>query len=117
MSRLLITFPLDQLGDPRESRPSPQQLIDGDVVCRTWEIDSAKDGKVRAGVFESTPGANHSIKGESWEFCYILSGIVEITEQGQAPITYKAGDCFVMKPGYIGVWRTVETARKVWVVA
>ena len=47
------------------------------------DVDSAKDEKVRAGVRESTPGINRSIKGETWEFCLILSGVVEVTEAGQ----------------------------------
>ena len=117
MSELLVPFNLDQLGAPREYRPPADRVIEGDVVCRNWDIDCAKDGKVRAGVFESTVGVNHSIKGETWEFCLILSGLVEITEAGQAPLTYKAGDCFIMKPGYVGTWRTIETVRKVWVTA
>ncbi|SDO69195.1 hypothetical protein SAMN05216303_102105 [Rhodoferax sp. OV413] len=117
MSKLLVSFNLDQLGEPREYRPPADRVIEGDIVCRNWDVDSAKDGQVRAGVFESTVGLNHSIKGETWEFCLILSGVVEITEAGQAPVTYKAGDCFIMKPGYIGTWRTIETVRKVWVMA
>jgi uncharacterized cupin superfamily protein len=28
----------------------------------------------------------------------------------------KAGDHFIMKPGYKGTWRTLETVRKIWVV-
>jgi uncharacterized cupin superfamily protein len=117
MPKLLVPFNFDQLGEPREYRPPAERVIEGDVVCRNWDIDSAKDGKVRAGVFESTVGVNHSIKGDTWEFCLILSGVVEITEQGQPPLTYKAGDCFIMKPGYVGTWRTIETVRKVWVTA
>lgn len=58
-------------------------------------------------------GVNHSIKGETWEFCLILSSVAEVTEQGQPTLTYRAGDCFIMKPGYIGTWRTIETVRKV----
>jgi uncharacterized cupin superfamily protein len=80
-------------------------------------VDSAKDDTVRAGVFESTRGVNRSIKGETWGFCLILSGVVEITEDGQAPVTFRAGNCFIMKPGYTGTWRTIQTARKVWVTA
>ena len=117
MSNLLITFKLDQLGEPREYRVPPERLIEGDVLCRNWDVDSAKDGKVRAGVFESTPGTNRSIKGETWEFCLILSGVAEITEDGQAAVIFKAGDCFIMKPGYTGIWRTLETVRKVWIMA
>ncbi|MGC9544703.1 cupin domain-containing protein [Streptomyces sp. UG1] len=25
------------------------------------------------------------------------------------------GDSFVMKPGYVGVWKTIETVRKIYV--
>ena len=116
-NNLLVTFNLDQLGEPREYRPPADRVIEGDIVCRSWDVDSAKDGKVRAGVFESTPGVNRSIKGDTWEFCLILSGVAEITEDGQPPVTYRAGDCFIMKPGYTGTWRTLETVRKVWVTA
>jgi uncharacterized cupin superfamily protein len=116
-NQLLVTFDFDQLGEAREFRPPADRVLEGDVVCRSWEVDSAKNGTVRTGVFESTPGVNRSIKGDTWEFCLILSGVVEITEDGYAPVTYRAGDCFVMKPGYTGTWRTLETARKVWVTA
>jgi uncharacterized cupin superfamily protein len=117
MSRLLVPFNFDQLGDAPQYRPPADRVIEGDLVCRNWDIDSAKDGKVKAGVWECSVGLNHSIKGETWEFCLILSGLVEITENGHAPLTYKAGDCFIMKPGYVGTWRTIETVRKVWITA
>lgn len=29
----------------------------------------------------------------------------------------KAGDHFIMKPGHTGTWRTIETVRKIRVVA
>ena len=28
---------------------------------------------------------------------------------------YQAGDSFVMKPGFVGVWKTIETVRKIYV--
>ncbi|ALK96767.1 cupin [Massilia sp. WF1] len=117
MTKLLVPFELEKLGAPREFRPPAERVIEGDILCRNWDVDSAKDGLVRAGVFESTPGTNRSIKGETWEFCAILSGVAEITEDGQPPMIVKAGDHFIMKPGYKGTWRTIETVRKIWVVA
>lgn len=48
-------------------------------------VTGAKDDKVRSGMFESTHGVNRSIKGDTWEFCLILSGVVEITEDGLPP--------------------------------
>ena len=50
MNRLLVDFPFNALGEPRESRPPADRVIEGDIVCRNWDIDSAKDGAVRAGV-------------------------------------------------------------------
>jgi uncharacterized protein len=32
----------------------------------------------------------------------------------RAPVTYRASDTFVMKPGFTGVWRTIETVRKIY---
>ena len=42
--------------------------------------------------------------------------MVELTEKGQEPRVFRAGDSFVMKPGYVGVWKTIETVRKIYVV-
>jgi uncharacterized cupin superfamily protein len=117
MPKLHIRIDPDQLGEPRVYRPPAERVIEGDIICRSWDIDSAKGGSIRTGIFESTVGINHSIKGNTWEFCLILSGVVEITEAGQSPVTYRAGDCFILKPGYVGTWRTVETVRKLWVTA
>lgn len=115
MTKLLVLFDLENLGQPREYRPPAERVIEGDIICRNWNVDSGKDDSVRAGVFESTQGTNRSIKGETWEYCAILSGVAEISEDGQAPVMVKAGDHFIMKPGYKGTWRTIETVRKIWV--
>jgi uncharacterized cupin superfamily protein len=67
------------------------------------------------GVFEATPGETPSIKGDTFEFCHILKGVIELTEKDKEPVVYRAGDSFVMKPGYVGVWKTIETMRKIYV--
>jgi len=79
--------------------------------------DHAKDLDYLRRRITGVRAAGRSIKGDTWEFCLILSGVAEITEDGQSPVTYRAGDCFIMKPGYTGTWRTLETVRKVWVTA
>ena len=40
--------------------------------------------------------------------------VVKPPDDGEA-VTYRAGDSFVMKPGFTGVWRTIETVRKIYV--
>jgi uncharacterized cupin superfamily protein len=42
--------------------------------------------------------------------------VVELTEEGRQPVTYRKGDSFVMKPGYRGDWKTIETVRKIYVI-
>ena len=67
-------------------------------------------------IWEATPGETRSIKGEAFEFCHILDGVVELTEEGRAPVVYRKGDSFIMEPGYRGVWKTIETVRKIYVI-
>lgn len=42
--------------------------------------------------------------------------MIELTEDGQPPRIFRKGDSFLMKPGYRGVWKTLETVRKVYVI-
>ncbi len=112
---LLKTIDPNPACEPRASKPMPERLISGDPDFRTWAQDEAKDGKILTGVWEATPGETRSIKGETFEFCHILEGVVEITPDGGSPVVYKAGDSFVMKPGFVGVWKTIETVRKIYV--
>lgn len=112
---LLKTFDLANLGTPRESKAAPEKLISGDPSFKTWALDESRGGNVDSGVWEATPGVTRSAKGETFEFCHILQGVVELTEDGKAPVTYRAGDSFIMKPGFTGTWRTIETVRKIYV--
>lgn len=105
---------------PESSKALPERLIAGDPSYLTWALDrsrgGATNGPVRTGVWEATPGETVSIKGDSFEFCQILSGVIELTEDGQAPVTFRGGDSFIMKPGFRGVWKTIETVRKIYVI-
>jgi len=112
---LLITIDTAPDFAPREALPLPERLISGAPAFKTWAQDASKGEKVRTGVWEATPGETHSIKGTTYEFCHILSGLIEIEEKGGETKTYRAGDSFVMKPGFVGVWRTIETVRKIYV--
>ncbi|MES0111557.1 cupin domain-containing protein [Mesorhizobium sp. M0013] len=108
-------FDYDNFPEPRKGSPLPERLVEGNPTFLTWDIEKSADGKVTSGIWEVTPGAYWSIKGESWEFCSILSGISEIVEEGQPTRRIQAGDTFVLKPGFKGIWRVIETTRKLWV--
>ncbi len=113
---LLQTIHPTALGTGKPAKAAPEKLIAGDPSFMTWALDSSRDGQVQTGIWEATPGETISIKGELFEFCHILEGVIELTEDGQAPITYRKGDSFIMKPGYRGIWKTIETVRKIYVI-
>lgn len=113
---LLVKLDLAPTREPKHSKAAADRLISGDPSFKTWAQDQSRDEPVRTGVWEATPGETRSIKGETVEFCYILSGVIELTEEGQPPRTFRAGDSFVMKPGFVGIWKTIETVRKIYVI-
>ncbi len=99
------------------SAPTADRLIEGNPLYRTWLQAEAK-GNMEVGVWEATPGSYKSIKGEAFEFCHILEGVVEITPDGSdTTVTYRAGDNFLLYPGFVGTWKTIETVRKIFVIA
>lgn len=115
MSQLTF-FPMDaDLPEPRHGAPLPQRLVEGAPKFRTWDLAKNADGTVTAGIWDVTPGAYRSIKGATWEFCSIVSGVSELIEDGHPPRRITAGDSFVMHPGFEGTWKVIETTRKLWV--
>ena len=113
----LVRFPLVDLERmPFEAgAPNADRLIAGAPAFRTWTFEKSADGKLFAGVWESTPGKWHIVY-EEWEYCSILSGVSVITRDGEAPLRVDAGDVFVIRPGFTGTWEVVETTRKLFVV-
>jgi uncharacterized protein len=95
--------------------PDPARLLRGAPRHRTWTLDESVDGKTFSGVWESTPGTWRVIYDE-WEFCTLLSGVSVVTPDGGAPVRLTAGDSFVLRPGFTGVWDVVETTRKSFVI-
>lgn len=120
---LIVAIPHAPDFEPRHDTPAPERLIAGTPSFKTWALDSVQAeaatwGEMRTGIWEATPGLTRSIKGEAFEFCHLLTGKVEITcDATGEKWAFGAGDSFVMKPGFVGQWRTIETVRKIYVFA
>ncbi|MBR0559795.1 cupin domain-containing protein [Neokomagataea anthophila] len=112
---LLIPISKDPDILPRDSIAELSRLISGNPTFKTWPLDTSRNGNVRTGVWQATPGTTQSIKGEAFEFCHILEGLVKITENDGTSYIFKAGDNFIMKPGFEGIWETIETVKKIYV--
>jgi uncharacterized protein len=99
--------------EPEINRPDPSKVLAGDPVHTTWNLEE-RDG-LYCGIWESTLG-KWRISYDEWEYCTILSGISVLTEDGEVPNTVKAGDSFVLRPGFKGTWEVIETTRKDYVI-
>ncbi|RWA76699.1 cupin domain-containing protein [Mesorhizobium sp. M1C.F.Ca.ET.193.01.1.1] len=100
--------------DPEAGAPAPDRVISGDPKFRTWNVEE-RGGDLYAGIWEATPGKWRIVYDE-WEFCHILSGVSVISEDGGEARTVRAGDSFVLQPGFKGTWEVLETTRKEYVI-
>jgi uncharacterized cupin superfamily protein len=100
--------------EPELSAPAPERVISGAPAFRTWNVEDAGGG-LYAGIWEATPG-KWRIAYDEWEFCHILSGVSVIAEDGGGTRTVRAGDSFVLRPGFKGSWEVLETTRKAYVI-
>ncbi len=96
-----------------ESTPAEERLLAGAPRFHTWNVEE-RDG-LYAGVWESTPGL-WRVEYSEWEYCRILSGLSVISEEGGESHTLRAGDSFILRPGFVGTWEVIETTRKEYVI-
>ena len=111
----LIPFDRAKLPEPETQRPDAAKVIDSDPVFSVWTLDQDEAGQRFAGFWHSTPGT-WRVSYDEWEYCAIIEGVAEITEDGAPPRTLKAGDHVVFQPGFKGVWRAIEPVFKSFVV-
>jgi uncharacterized cupin superfamily protein len=100
--------------EPEAGAPAPDRVISGDPRFTTWNAEEAEGG-LYAGIWEATPG-KWRISYKEWEFCHILSGVSVIAEDGGEARTVRAGDSFLLRPGFKGSWEVIETTRKEYVI-
>lgn len=98
---------------PEVTRPAPDRLIAGDPEHRTWNIEDL-DG-LYCGLWQSTPGV-WAVSYDEWEYCHILEGISVLTDAEGNAHTLRAGDSFVIRPGFVGTWSVIETTLKEYVI-
>lgn len=91
-------------------KPDKNILIEGNPSFRTWVLDSLSK-ELTCGIWEGTPG-KWKFENSHWEYCRILSGVSIITEDNGNSFSVKAGDSFILKPGFSGTWEVVETTQK-----
>lgn len=95
------------------ARPDPAKLVSGDPVHSTWNIEEV-DG-LYCGLWQSTPG-KWRVSYAEWEYIYIHSGHSILTDQMGTATHLRAGDRFIIRPGFEGTWEVLETTLKDYVI-
>ena len=98
---------------PEIGRPDPDKVVTGDPVHTTWSVE--EHGTLYAGLWQSTPGA-WRVDYAEWEYIRILSGHSILTDDQGRETHLHAGDSWIIRPGFKGVWTVVETTLKDYVI-
>ena len=106
-------FRITTLGEVEHDAPAADRVISGSPQFTTWNVED-RDG-LYCGTWRSTPG-KWRIQYDEWEYCRILEGISIITEDDGHSLELRAGDSFVLRPGFRGTWEVVETTTKEYVI-
>jgi uncharacterized cupin superfamily protein len=98
---------------PEVCRPDPAKVVSGDPVHTTWNLESR--GGLYACLWHSTLGEWQCSYTE-WEYVHILEGVSVLTAGDGTQTTLRAGDSYVIRPGFDGTWRVVEPTLKDYVI-
>jgi uncharacterized protein len=112
MPSQLIRLSRDTL--PAEiGRPDPEKVLAGDPIHTTWNAEE-RDG-LYCGLWHSTPGT-WRVSYAEWEYVHILQGISILTDNAGRSVTLRAGDSYIIRPGFEGTWQVVEATLKDYVI-
>ncbi|MGB8812967.1 MAG: cupin domain-containing protein [Paracoccaceae bacterium] len=98
---------------PEITRPDAARVISGDPVHTTWNIEER--GTLYCGLWQSTPG-KWQVSYAEWEYVHILSGHSILTDATGHPTPLRAGDSYIIRPGFSGTWEVLETTLKDYVI-
>ncbi|HEY4345934.1 MAG TPA: cupin domain-containing protein [Parvibaculum sp.] len=104
-------IPISTAGKPEAGAPAPDRVIAGAPASRTWNAYETPDSQFFSGIWEAEPGS-WRIEYTEAEFCHILEGESRLTDAEGAVTVVRAGDAFVIPPGFTGTWEVVTRTRK-----
>jgi uncharacterized cupin superfamily protein len=98
---------------PEITRPDPALVIAGDPLHSTWNVEDSAG--LYCGLWQSTPGT-WKVSYTEWEYVYIHQGHSILTDAAGQATDLRAGDRFIIRPGFQGTWQVVETTLKDYVI-
>jgi uncharacterized cupin superfamily protein len=98
---------------PEVTRPDAAKVLSGDPVHTTWNLETR--GNIYAGMWHTTVGEWRCDYTE-WEYVYIHEGHSVLTDEAGVQVHLRAGDSWVIRPGFKGIWAALEPTLKDYVV-
>src|ERR1700677_1581783 len=96
-------------------RFNPDETSDPNSPTTTAEFYRDPTGAFRAG-FWSSEASRSPVHYEKDEICFLLAGVVRLTDENGCRETYKAGEMFLIPNGFRGIWEPVEPTRKFFAI-
>lgn len=90
--------------------------LSGDIETWTSELFTSADQASSVGFWQATVGRSHWTFEDYNEVIYVLSGRLDVTEEGGATVHLGPGDVAVFPMGWKGEWDVVEELKKLYVV-
>ena len=100
---------------PKEEAPVAADRVAEGSPRTVTALDYQRGDKLFAGEWSATTGA-WSVKYEEGEFCHVLEGACELETSDGEKRRFKAGDSFIIEPGFTGVWRVIAPMKKRFVI-
>lgn len=102
---------------PTVDHPRPDRLVSGNPARTTWDWYSHPGERLFAGVWASEPGAwRIEVAPGQFEVCTLRRGRVRLTDDSGRSVEHGPGETFVLPGDFRGVWETLESLEKVYVI-
>jgi uncharacterized protein len=98
-------------GEPAPVRP--ESLLEGDPAPVAWNVYADASDQFFAGQWAAGPGRwRVDYEPHEEEFCVLVEGEVELTDNAGIARRFSAGDAFVVPGGFAGIWHNLTRVRK-----
>lgn len=111
----IVDFKPEAPATHRRLSDLPERVVAGDPHHATKMRYVSQDGGLKAGTWTSTLG-KWRVFADRDEFCFIISGHVELIDEDGIAKTFTTGDSFLTPNGFSGFWNVIETTQKHFVI-
>ncbi|MBX7147020.1 MAG: cupin domain-containing protein [Alphaproteobacteria bacterium] len=103
--------------NPVAEEATPKKILKGTPKTTTYNYYTDQTEQFYSGIWESTVGLwEINYETNEHEFCHIIEGSGIITGDNKYHYAFKAGDSFIIPPGFKGTWETLSTLKKYYAI-